>query len=91
MFGKGKNELVFWKENILRLNFLAFDDPDPSCIGWVDASGHAVGGILIQIIHGTSRPMPVTMDNWVLDRAGVLLIIRNCRVGYVYFKYSVRT
>ncbi len=37
LFGKGKNELVFWKESILHLNFLAFDNPDPSCIGWVDA------------------------------------------------------
>jgi hypothetical protein len=78
LFGKGKNELVFWKENILHLNFRAFDDPDPSCIGWVDASYHAVGEILIKIIHGASRPMPVTMDYWVLDGAGVLPIIRNC-------------
>jgi len=55
-----------------------FDDPDPSCIGWVDASDRAIGGILIKTKHGNSRPMPVTMDNWVLDGAGVLPIIRNC-------------
>jgi hypothetical protein len=78
LFEKGKNELVFWKDNILSLNFRTFDDPDPSCIGWVDASDRAIGGILIKTKHGNSRPMPVTMDNWVLDGAGVLPIIRNC-------------
>jgi hypothetical protein len=47
-------------------------------MGWVDASDHAIGGVLVKIKTGGCKPMPVTMDNWVLDGAGVLPRIRNC-------------
>ncbi len=45
---------------------------------WVDASDYAVGGVLVRLKPDGGGPTPVTMDNWVLDGAGVLPKIRNC-------------
>ena len=78
LFEKGKEELKYWLKNIQNLNFRPFLEPDPNCMGWVDASDHAVGGYLALISPGGCTPMPVTLDNWVLDGAGVLPKIRNC-------------
>jgi hypothetical protein len=78
LFVKAKEEIIFWKENIERLNFRPFVPKDPRYVGWVDASGHAVGGILVQLKTDGGRPIPITMDNWVLDGAGVLPRIPNC-------------
>jgi hypothetical protein len=78
LYTKAKQEIEFWKDNILLLNFRNFTDPEPSCVGWVDASDHAIGGILVKLVPGSERKRPVTMDNWVLDGAGVLPIARNC-------------
>jgi hypothetical protein len=78
LFEKGKEELVYWKANIHKLNFRLFKEPDPHCLGWVDASDYAVGGYLACIAAGGCMPMPVTLDNWVLDGAGVLPKVRNC-------------
>ncbi|MFO0003323.1 MAG: hypothetical protein ACK559_19555, partial [bacterium] len=78
LFDKAKNEIHFWKDNLRKLNFRRFLEPVPSCIGWVDASDYAVGGILVKLVTGARGAMPVTMDNWVLDGSGVLPRIRNC-------------
>ncbi len=44
----------------------------------MDASDHAIGGILVKLVPGSARKRPVAMDNLVLDGAGVLPIARNC-------------
>jgi len=44
----------------------------------VDASNHAVGGIMVMLKSGGCEPMPVTMDNWILNGAGALPRISNC-------------
>jgi hypothetical protein len=54
-----------------------FKEPTPSCVGWVDASDHAIGGVLAELNSTGTRQATVTMDNWVLDGAGVLPYIRN--------------
>ncbi len=84
--GRGRlrqNFLVFLKrqkmiENLQPLNFRCFIKPVPSCIGWVDASDHAVGGIIATLVSGGRGLMPVTVDNWVLDGSGMLPRIHNC-------------
>jgi hypothetical protein len=78
LFEKAKEEITFWKKNLKHLNFRTFTEKDPMCMGWVDASDYAVGGILARLLPGGRGPMPVTMDNWVLDGAGALPRIRNC-------------
>jgi len=78
LFEKSKQELDFWKTEMKNLNFRTFKLPDPLCMGWVDASDHAIGGILVKLKPGGCKPMPVTVDNWILDGAGVLPRIRNC-------------
>jgi hypothetical protein len=55
-----------------------FTEPNPSSVGWVDASDHAIGGILATLFDKGDGQIPLTMDNWVLDGAGVLPIVRNC-------------
>ncbi len=78
LFEKAKEEILFWNENLINLNFRPFLEKDPICMGWVDASDYAVGGVLARLKPGGGAPTPVTMDNWVLDGAGVLPKIRNC-------------
>jgi hypothetical protein len=78
LFELARKELIFWKENIVQLNFRLFTEPTPSCVGWVDASDHAIGGILAILSDISHGQIPITMDNWVLDGAGVLPIVRNC-------------
>ncbi len=55
--------------------------PNPSSVGWVDASDHAIGGILATLSDKGDGQIPITMDNWVLDGAGVLPIVRNCKIA----------
>jgi hypothetical protein len=78
LFEKAKNELRFLIENLQPLNFRCFTKPVPSCIGQVDASDYAAGGILATLVSGGRGLMPVTIDNWVLDGSGMLPRIRNC-------------
>jgi len=70
-------ELVFWNRNLDALNVRMFFEKVPNCCGWVDASGHAVGGVLVRLAQ-SGGVVPVTMDNWLLDGAGLLPRIRNC-------------
>jgi hypothetical protein len=77
LFDKAKQELIFWKTEVTALNFRLFKEPTPSCVGWVDASDHAIGGVLAELNSTGTRQATVTMDNWVLDGAGVLPYIRN--------------
>jgi hypothetical protein len=44
----------------------------------MDASDHALGGIIVTLLYNGDGQMPVNMDNWVLDGAGVLPIVCNC-------------
>jgi hypothetical protein len=91
LFEKGKLELEFWDKSLKILNFRPFLEPDPNRMGWVDASDHAVGGFLACISEGDCKSIPVTLDNWVLNGAGVLPKIRNCaRLQVGDFKTPVR-
>ncbi len=67
---------------ITQLNFRLFTEPNPSSIGWVDASDHAIGGILATLFYKGDGQIPIPMDNWVLDGAGVLPIVtvQNCKL-----------
>jgi len=78
LFEKAKEELKFWQKNLEILNFRPFKENNPTCLGWVDASNHAIGGIMVTLKPGGCEPMPVTLDNWILDGAGALPRIRNC-------------
>ena len=78
LFEKAFNELNFWKESLRLLNFRPFEIRAPSCCGWVDASNHAIGGVLVRLREVGDHGVPVTMDNWLLDGAGLLPRIRNC-------------
>jgi hypothetical protein len=60
------------------LNFRLFMLPSPLCIGWVDASWHVVGDILVRLETGACGAMPVTADNWMMDALGPLPKIHNC-------------
>ncbi len=51
-----------------------FKEPNLSCVGWMDASDHELGDIIVTILDNGDGQMPVMMDNWVLDGAGVLPI-----------------
>jgi hypothetical protein len=57
-----------------------FKELNLSCVGWMDASDHALGGIIVTILDYGDGQMLVTMDNWVLDGAGVLPIVCNCAI-----------
>jgi hypothetical protein len=59
LFEKGKDELKFWQKNIEKMNFRPFHEPNPNCLGWVDASDSAVGGILVVLKTGGVKTMPV--------------------------------
>jgi hypothetical protein len=68
-----------WKENIIQSYFRMFKEPNLSCVGWMDASDHELGDIIVTILDNGDGQMPVMMGNWVLDGAGVLLpIVCNC-------------
>jgi len=77
LFVNALSELQFWARSIGKLNFRSFEDWVPDCCAWVDASGHAVVGVLARL-RTPAESVPVTMDNWLLDRAELLPHIRNC-------------
>jgi RNase H-like domain found in reverse transcriptase len=78
LLSKAKYELQYWLVNIDAKNFRLFEAQVPSCCGWVDASDHAIGGVLVRLAQPVAANIPVTMDNWLLDGAGLLPKIRNC-------------
>jgi RNase H-like domain found in reverse transcriptase len=59
------DELLYWRSNLELKNFNPFADPQPSWVGWSDASDIAVGGCLIQLSPGQIIT-PCTVDNILL-------------------------
>jgi hypothetical protein len=39
-----------------------FKEPNLSCVGWKDASDHALGGIIVTILDNGDGQMPVSND-----------------------------
>jgi hypothetical protein len=62
-YTRARQELIFWKTELTALNFRMFTEPTPSCVGWVDASDHAIGGVLAELNSTCRRQATVTMDN----------------------------
>ncbi len=77
LFGQNRKEKIIWKENIIQSYFRMFKEPNLSCVGWMDASDHELGEIIVTILDNGDGQMPVMMDNLVLDGAGVLPIVCN--------------
>ena len=74
LFKMALQEIIFWKNNLQKLNNRNFVDPPPSVVGWVDASAFAHGGLVCKIVNdfvGVHRPL--TADN--------LLISNKCQIG----------
>ena len=64
LFPKAKVELSFWLENLENLNFRPFVCPPPDAIGWVDASGYALGGLMCKLKpEAVGLHKPLTADN----------------------------
>ena len=72
------SELKFWKENMDTKNFRPFKDPLPDACGWVDASDRAIGGVLVRLLPLELKAVPCTIDNWLLDGAGLLPRLHSC-------------
>ena len=80
LFEKARQELLFWYENFTTINFRPFKLPAPGSLGWVDASGIALGGLVCRL--KADRPLPVrsvTADNLLLPSDGVagLVALKN--------------
>ena len=58
-----KNELVFWNENIDRLNFRPFVKDTPMVLGWADASKNAIGGIVTSLNDYSLKNYCLSIDN----------------------------
>ena len=64
LFSLAKKELIFWENNIEKLNLRHFKLEKPSSIGWVDASNEAAGGFVCNLLPTSNNEnWPVTADN----------------------------
>jgi hypothetical protein len=76
IFEVAYKEIVFWLNNLVRLNTRQFTPPVPEIVAWVDASDYAIAGIAAKI--SDVKAVPVTADNWLLDPDLAYRRVSNC-------------
>jgi len=53
MFRQTRKEKIIWKENIIQSYFRMVKEPNLRGVGWMDASDHALGGIIVTLLYWT--------------------------------------
>ena len=74
LFQFAKNEIIFWLENLRKVNFRNFHDCIPTVFGWVDASDFALGGVFFEFKKECNFFRPFTANGLLKRHIGLATI-----------------